>query len=558
MDKRLLLSLLLGLASHLLTAQCASGDCQNGWGTFLFPDGSKYVGEFKDGEVHGVGVCYFPDGRQYSGEWDHRFPHGSGTLTMTDGAIYRGRWEKGRYLTEDEAEGEVVVQSLTDDGAALQSGCVSGDCRNGKGIFTYPDGSKYQGEFRNGKLDGWGAWFYPNGDRYVGAFRENLKHGKGTLYREDGSKVAGIWEEGEFARSNLAEEQIREGCISGDCAEGKGTYVFKNAEASYTGTFFNGFPHGRGVCLYANGDRYEGEWASGKFNGYGVLHQRNGTEVKGYWKDGNYLGWFSKLLDEEEEKGEGEPGFEKLKPSVSGSKVWAVVVGVAAYRHMPALRYTDDDAYRIFAFLKSPEGGAIPDERMRILVDEDATRENIMKTMEDVFFKAGENDLVIMYFSGHGLKGAFLPIDYDGYNHKLYHEEINEILDRSKAKFKLFIADACHSGSLLARKGEGESEASYFVDFYHSLAQTEPGMALIMSSKSDETSLESSGLRQGVFTHFLIRGMKGEADLDRDYKVTLYELYDFIYQGVRQYTGMRQSPMIKGTYNGNMVVSLVR
>ena len=83
---------------------------------------------------------------------------------------------------------------------------------------------------------------------------------------------------------------------------------------------------------------------------------------------------------------------------------------------MPALRYTDDDAYRIYAFLKSPEGGALKDEQISILVDEAATRANILRQMEQTFSKAGPNDLVFLYFSGHGLKGSFLPIDFDGFN----------------------------------------------------------------------------------------------------------------------------------------------
>ena len=47
---------------------------------------------------------------------------------------------------------------------------------------------------------------------------------------------------------------------------------------------------------------------------------------------------------------------------------------MASYKHMPALQYTDDDAYRMYAFLKSPEGGALKDEQIKILVDDAATK----------------------------------------------------------------------------------------------------------------------------------------------------------------------------------------
>ena len=243
------------------------------------------------------------------------------------------------------------------------------------------------------------------------------------------------------------------------------------------------------------------------------------------------------------------------KKEAMDMKVWAVVIGVASYSHMPVLRYTDDDAYRMFAFLKSPEGGALSDDHIRILIDEEATKENITNTMKEVFSKAGPSDLVMLYFSGHGLKGSFLPIDFDGYNNKIYHEELNEILESSPAKYKLCIADACHSGSLFAMKGNVESALN---NYYKSLAQAQPGTALIMSSKSDETSLESSGLRQGVFSHFLIRGLKGEADVDGNQIVSVQELYDYIGENVRTYTGMRQSPVIRGDYDEKMTVSVIR
>ena len=67
----LLASLLTAYCALLTpaTAQCISGDCKNGKGTYQYPSGAKYVGEFKNGEINGVGVCYYTNGSKYSGEW---------------------------------------------------------------------------------------------------------------------------------------------------------------------------------------------------------------------------------------------------------------------------------------------------------------------------------------------------------------------------------------------------------------------------------------------------------------------------------------------------------
>ena len=94
--------------------------------------------------------------------------------------------------------------------------------------------------------------------------------------------------------------------------------------------------------------------------------------------------------------------------------------------------------------------------------------------------------------------------------------------------------------------------------YYTSLAQANPGTALILSSKSGETSLESTGLRQGVFSHFLLRGLKGEADKDYNSIVTVQELYEYIAGNVKSYTAQQQSPVIEGNYDRNMTVSVIR
>ena len=534
---------------------CVSGNCQNGEGTYILADGSIYVGEFKMGEIHGVGVCYYRDGSRYQGEWSHRLPHGKGTRYFPNGQKRTGNWQKGLAVGPDgRFESLSSQEKYIANTVRLQTGCLRGNCTQGNGTYAYPDGSRYEGYFRSGKPDGQGVFYYPNGDHYEGQLLRGLRHGQGRLFHENGTITNGPWEQGESLSTLRTSSGNRiAGCIEGDCQNGYGIYIFKDG-AKYTGTFRSGRPHGKGVVSYSNGEKYEGEMHEGAFAGMGTLYMADGNKVTGYWEKGVYMGSQAPYSASPVRT---EPQYFASTPArpQGGPKIWAVIIGVSTYDHMPVLRYPDDDAYRIYAHLKSPEGGAIPDDQIRILVDEDASHFQITTTMRDLFSKAGKEDLVFLYFSGHGLPGSFLPIDYDGMNNQLFHNEINAILAQSKAKYKLCIADACHSGSLLAMKGR---DPQILTQFYENLAKAQAGTALIMSSKSDETSLESSGLRQGVFSHFLIRGLKGEADFNLDKKVSVQELYDFVFNHVRTYTGNRQSPVIQGSYDPNMLISIVK
>ncbi len=540
----------------LLSAQCISGDCENGDGTYLLPSGAKYFGEFRNGEIHGYGTCKYADGSKYEGDWKNRLYDGFGTKTYKDGQVRSGFWKKGQPVDDN---GQLVIaESLKETtkniDTNIQTGCLLGNCRNGYGTFAYPDGSIYRGNFTSNKPSGWGEYNYYNGDQYIGEFKRGLREGKGTLRFSSGSDLSGFWMEDEFIGDNTYNSK-QVGCIKGDCKNGEGIYIFSDRQGRYVGTFLDGKPHGEGTVFYRDGSRYKGQLDQGAINGYGVLYHSNGRKSEGYWNNGAYTGKSAS----QNTFTTSSSGITRLGSS-SSSKVWAVIVGVANYNHMRVLRYTDDDAYRMYAFLKSPEGGALSDQRIRVLIDEEATKVNIQSAMEDIFYRASPNDLVILYFSGHGLPGSFLPYDYDGYNNKFYHEEINQILKNSAAKFKLCIADACHSGSFLndqAMLKDGALE-NILESYYENLATATPGTALIMSSKSEETSLESNNLRQGVFSHFLLRGLKGEADQDENKVIDIQELFSFIRNNVRSYTGNRQSPIIKGEYDLRLPVAIVR
>jgi len=455
------------------------------------------------------------------------------------------------------AKGESRNTKSNNNNLTARVGCMHGDCLQGVGVLEYADGSKYEGNFSDGELTGYGIWYFATGEKYIGMFRNNYCHGRGVHYKADGDKITGIWEHGVYI-GNRFNENGEEGCIQGDCENGVGTYIFKGGKAKYEGDFLNGRPNGQGLCHYSEGNWYEGAWANGSFEGLGEMYMLDGSIISGIWKSGTYQGenYHESMIQNVTEnfvmeESEDYAAIEEAKEV----KVWAVVVGVASYSHMPPLQYTDDDAYRMYAFLKSPEGGALKDEQIKILVDDAATKDNILFAMDEVFRNAGPNDLVMMYYSGHGLQGSFLPIDFDGQNNKLLHEEISGMLNRSKAKYKLFIADACHSGSMFNQKGAIDNTLR---NYYTSLAKAAPGTALILSSKSGETSLESSGLRQGVFSHFLLRGLKGEADVDYNSIVNVQELYNYISKNVKTYTVQQQSPVIEGDYDRNMTVSVLR
>ena len=231
-------------------------------------------------------------------------------------------------------------------------------------------------------------------------------------------------------------------------------------------------------------------------------------------------------------------------------KKFAVVVGCADYQMQGLdLRYSDDDAYRYYAYLLSCEGGAIPSENIAILVDEAATKQNIIKTMNDVYAKAGPNDMLIFFFSGHGSEGAFCPDDVSReYSSLLTHEEIKAVFKQHPAKYKICFADACYSGSIY----EGKPETTYTPS-----SQQETSIVIMMSSDPTETSAEHPKIRQGAFTYYLLKGLKGSADRNKDKIVTLEELFPYVKANVLQFTGNQQTPIIEGNASKDMPIGTI-
>ncbi len=330
-----------------------------------------------------------------------------------------------------------------------------------------------------------------------------------------------VQQESSLDSADMREEK----CWKGNCNDGAGQYYFSKQNALYSGEFKEGLPSGNGEAIYANGESFRGGWKKGYFDGYGQLKLSDGTLIEGIWNRGMLVKQEYASENHDDQRGE----------------VYAIVIGISNYPNMPALKYADDDAYQLYAHLRSPEGGAIPKDQINLLVDDMATEENIEKAFEKICSQTNEKDMVFVYFSGHGEDDALLPYDYDGVLKKVYYQEIESLIRSSEAKCKFLAFDACHAGNAFRSKGMANSYSS-FVDW-------SDGTIYLLSSKEQETSLESDGLRQGVFSHFLLKGLSGRADINADQYITIQELYSYINKAVVEYTNGRQHPRMKGSYN---------
>lgn len=103
-------------------AACRSGDCRDGQGSYVWPDGQRYAGAFRRGLRHGQGTFTWPDGRKYVGGWREGRPSGLGTRIYADGSFLVGYFDKGIYLGDSEQYGDRFAEAERRATPASESG----------------------------------------------------------------------------------------------------------------------------------------------------------------------------------------------------------------------------------------------------------------------------------------------------------------------------------------------------------------------------------------------------------------------------------------------------
>lgn len=213
------------------------------------------------------------------------------------------------------------------------------------------------------------------------------------------------------------------------------------------------------------------------------------------------------------------------------AKTYLVSVGIADYPGTEHdLRISDNDAKTIAKVFSVAKQATVS-----ILINEQATQSALLSTMHTSFMNANSEDIVILYFSGHGTPGAL--VCHDGL---LTYQHIFKMLKGCKASRKVIIADACYAGKM---RTNNQQTSSY----------NSQNVMLFLSSRTNEVSRESR-YKNSLFTIFLERGLRGGADTNRDRYITARELYDFVHKGVIEASGNKQHPVMWGKFDNNMTV----
>ncbi len=247
-----------------------------------------------------------------------------------------------------------------------------------------------------------------------------------------------------------------------------------------------------------------------------------------------------------------------ITPPATGQR-WAMLVGVNDYVTMRKLNHCVDDMQALRDQLVQ---SGFAEDHVYLLCDQasDAarlpTKRNIEKRLDLLLSLVKDGDVLLIAFGGHGIwlngKTYLCPSEADGDDHEatmvcledyIYHK-----LERSRASLRLLLVDACRDVPQRGRSGGKDTNDS----FIRGLERPPEGVLVFNSCSPGQRAQEDSKLRHGVFTHFLLQGLKGDADRDEDQRVTLGELSKYVGERTQKYVADKfndfQVPKLSGDF----------
>ncbi len=225
-----------------------------------------------------------------------------------------------------------------------------------------------------------------------------------------------------------------------------------------------------------------------------------------------------------------------MLPLVCEAKIFLLSVGISDYPGTQCdLRLPYNDAATIQWVYQQNRHAST-----RLLVNSQAKLATVKSALRSMATAATAGDIVVMFFSGHGIKGGF--VCYDGV---LSYDDIYTALATCKSRNKMVFADACYSGAMRRNSRTGASRGRI---------NRNGSVMLFLSCRSNEVSIEMPSMTNGFFTYALQHGLRGSADYNHDRTITAIELFNYVSKTVRQESGNRQHPVMWGRFPRNMAV----
>lgn len=214
-------------------------------------------------------------------------------------------------------------------------------------------------------------------------------------------------------------------------------------------------------------------------------------------------------------------------------KSYAVCVGIDQYIHWPQSECAVSGATAIAEKLEEQDFAEV-----RLITNEEATRDNILSSIAWLGEVAAEGDRAIIYFSGHQISGFIIPVDCPResyYSKAISMGKIAGVVDDIKAKHILYIMDCCYSGIPLEVP---RADKEFTVQMWNASC-----VYMITAGESGQQKLDAGG--HGIFTESIMRGLDGQADNDGNGVITGTELglysRKFVSDEARQ-SGITQIP----------------
>lgn len=221
---------------------------------------------------------------------------------------------------------------------------------------------------------------------------------------------------------------------------------------------------------------------------------------------------------------------------------FALIIGINKYNNLPNLEYAVNDAKAIKDVLIN--NFKYKEENIKILIDEQATHDNIMDEYYNLIKDTATNDSVIVFFAGHGStypsihkdKGFLVPCDgtETKMNTLISWDSLISDSELIKAKHIFFIMDACYSGLALLR---GNPSKRFLKDMVRRQARQ-----VLTAGKADQTVKDSGAqTNNSIFTGYLLKALNGEAKTEQGV-ICASSVMNYVYNKVANDSNSRQTP----------------